>query len=246
MKKNALQKNIRHATFLGIAFCLGVFLTSFTQEKVIKKRVEVLSNPTLDYGNFTLTYDSKNRVPLWTHEHLTSKSIERKASRNQLYFSQDAQIYPLHRSSLKDYQKSGFDRGHMAPAANHQSSIEALKNTFYLTNICPQNASLNRGLWASLERSVRGYVTEEKEVDVITGPLFLPSQDGNKRYIYYQLIGENDVAVPTHFFKLIVKDRETLAYIIPNQNISDKTPIENYRTSVEVLEKVSGLQFKMK
>lgn len=246
MKRKALNKKTRQVAFFALAFCLGVFLTSFTQQKIIKKRVEVFTNPTLDYGNFSLTYDSKNKIPIWTHEHLTNSSLLKKTSRNNLYFSQDPQIYSLQRSSITDYQKSGYDRGHMASAANHQSSIESLKNTFYLTNICPQHANLNRGLWASLERSVRSYVTEEEEIDVITGPLFLPYQEGNQRYIYYPLIGDNGVAVPTHFFKLIVTRKETLAYIIPNQNLSEQASLETYKTSVEALEKVSGLQFKMK
>jgi len=67
----------------------------------------------------------------------------------------EARIYPAHRSSLKDYCRSGYDRGHMVPAADQTFSQEAMNETFYLSNICPQNAHLNRVYWSKIEKSIR-------------------------------------------------------------------------------------------
>lgn len=237
-------QKVKKTFWFVFAFASGALLASFYQNKGVDKYAEISGYPRLEYESFLVQYDSRNKVPLWTHEHLTKANLNKSVSRNQMYFSVDNSIYPYHRSSLEDYKKTGFDRGHMVPAADQQHSSQALKETFFLTNICPQNASLNRGAWAELERKTRSYVSESQEIDVITGPLYLPKIQGNKKFVQYEVIGKNNVAVPSHFFKVIVTNSETISYIIPNQNIDSKTNLEDYRVSIETVEKFSGLEIK--
>ncbi|NGX33200.1 MAG: hypothetical protein K1060chlam4_01261, partial [Candidatus Anoxychlamydiales bacterium] len=161
----------------------------------------------------------------------------------------DLEIYPLHRSSLDDYKHSGYDRGHLVPARSHSHSQEVLQETFLLSNICPQDHSLNSGLWFELEKLSRDLTSKYKHVDVISRPLFMPLEKNNKRFIKYPLIGENDIAVPSHFFKItrFKNDNgsfETISYILPNQKIEKSKALNDFISELKTIEKASGLIFK--
>lgn len=132
-----------------------------------------------------------------------------------------------------DYKKSGYDRGHLAAAGNHQSNQHHCNETFHLTNMAPQvhesiflelhlcknsplipvltthtnqvGVGFNRNIWNSLEKYTRSLLKTSPNVYVCTGPLYLPRKEADgKRYIKYEVIGPNSVSVPTHFFKIIV------------------------------------------
>lgn len=200
---------------------------------------------------YSLAYDARNRNPLWVYEHLTSETIKGETERS-LEFKEDEAIPQHLRAILADYKGSGFDRGHQAPAGDHKSSREAMDDTFYLTNMCPQCPQFNRGYWAKLEKHVRDLSKDHVNVYVVTGPLYLPSVEADgKRYVKYQVIGPNDVAVPTHFFKMIMLEdwygrREMKAYVMPNQEIAANTPLENFKTSIEKVERAAGMIFDKK
>ncbi len=197
---------------------------------------------------YSLAYDARNRNPAWVYEHLTCESIKGQTERC-LEFKEDEAI-PRHlRATLVDYKGSGFDRGHQAPAADHRSCCEAMNDTFYMTNMCPQCPQFNRGYWAKLEKHVRDLTKDCANVYVITGPLYLPfCETDGKRYVKYQVIGPNDVAVPTHFFKVIMLEnwqgmQELRAYIFPNQEIAAKTPLDQFMTTVQKVERAAGFLF---
>jgi len=204
----------------------------------------------IDRPGYSLAYDARNRNPAWVYEHLTAEGLKGSANRAHSQFKED-EIIPTHlRASLADYKGSGFDRGHMAPAADHKATIKSMNDTFYLTNMCPQCPELNRGYWAEFEKHVRNLTSDNKNVYVFTGPLYLPYTDfdNGERYVKYKVIGDNDVAVPTHFFKVITTEnllggKTTTAYILPNKKIPDNTPLEKFRTTVQRVEKAAGILF---
>lgn len=122
-----------------------------------------------------------------------------------------------------------------------------MADTFFMTNMFPQCPQLNRGYWSKLEKHVRDLTRDHQNVYVITGPLYLPYNEGDKRFIKYQVIGPNDVAVPTHFFKVIILEnwqgsKEIRAYILPNQEIAANISLENFRTTVQKVEKLAGFK----
>jgi endonuclease G, mitochondrial len=203
------------------------------------------SDPVIHRRGYTLSYDGKTRNANWVYEELTSATLQGEASRAQCDFMQDPLIPSALRSTPEDYQGSGFDRGHLCPAADARSSKEALQETFYLSNISPQHPLLNRKYWLKLEKYVREVVKASDIVYVITGPLFLPTQkkDG-KRYVRYEVIGKNDVAVPTHFFKVLQAKKggrlATEAYIVPNQPIANDTPLEQFAVTLDKVERAAG------
>ncbi len=226
-------------------FLAGLLLASFNSNQKSKQQLQIVSYPVLSYSGFSLQYDAQRKIPFYTYEYLSKESLKRNVSRSQQHFKKDPAIYHLHQSSPNDYSKAAFDKGHMVPAADQLSSKELLDKTFLLSNICPQNSALNRGLWAKLEQQVRSQVADNQNIEVVTGPLFLSHPEGNKRYVSYQVIGENEVAVPTHFFKLIYANGKALAYVIPNVQMESSASLEQYQVSLDYLEKVSGLHFQM-
>lgn len=150
---------------------------------------------------------------------------------------------------MEDYIGSGLDRGHMAPAADCRKSVQLMTESFFLSNVCPQDAGLNRGYWLAFEKHVRDLTKYYKTVQVITGPLYLPQGHPGERFVHYRCIGENDVAVPTHFFKVLLLEHESgdieeLCYIIQNKIIPIDTPLESFETTVEKVERASGIIFR--
>lgn len=116
------------------------------------------------------------------------------------------QIPKEFRASLSDYSKSGYDRGHLSPAADFASAQE-YRDSFLLTNVSPQvGRGLNSLYWREFERFVRSLVWKFDRVHVVTGPLFLPSKMPDERHTTsYQVIGDPPtIPVPTHFFKGIL------------------------------------------
>lgn len=196
---------------------------------------------------YCLAYDACHRNPCWIYEHLTAESLAGDTDRDHCDFKEDEKIPKHLRATPIDYRGQGFDRGHLAPAANHRASPAAMADTFYMTNICPQSPQLNRGYWSKLEKHVRNLTETNQAVYVVTGPLYLPQKEADgKRYVKYQVIGRNDVAVPTHFFKVITVEnwqgkRETQAYILPNTIIASNTDLQTFKTKPEKVEKLAGL-----
>jgi len=104
---------------------------------------------------------------------------------------------------------SGFDRGHMSPAADNKCSKASMQESFLLSNVVPQDNFINRGIWNDLEMFSRSLVEDFDFINVITGPIMRPIWTTNAngkavKTISYQVIGDNEVAVPTHLFKILI------------------------------------------
>ncbi|XP_053137727.1 endonuclease G, mitochondrial [Hemicordylus capensis] len=199
--------------------------------------------------SYVLCYDPRSRSALWVVEQLNADELNGPADRRGCEFLEDDSVHPYHRASNEDYRKSGFDRGHLAAAANHKRSQRAMSDTFYLSNIAPQNPDLNQHAWNNLEKYCRGLTRTNKNVYVCTGPLFLPRKEADgKMYVKYQVIGKNQVAVPTHFFKVLILEKreggiELRPYVMPNCPVDEKTPLERFLVPIESIERASGLLF---
>jgi len=203
--------------------------------------------------DYIVSYDTRNRTAHWVFEHLTKESVRRndEVDRTKSYFNEDPSIHQYFRSSNSDYKYSGFDRGHLAAAGNHRLNQELCDETFLLSNIAPQvGAGFNRDKWEHLERYVRSTTKIYKNVYVCTGPLYLPKRDpvDDKNYVKYQVIGTNNVAVPTHFFKVLVgeldnQQLEMEAYVLPNEVINDNVALATFQVPPDAVERAAGLLF---
>ncbi|XP_060106852.1 endonuclease G, mitochondrial [Heteronotia binoei] len=199
--------------------------------------------------SYVLCYDPRSRSALWVVERLSAAGLSGASERAACDFREDDSVHEYHRASNADYRGSGFDRGHLAAAANHKWSQKAMLDTFYLSNIAPQNPHLNQNAWNNLEKYCRSLTKYNKNVYVCTGPLFLPRMEGDgKMYVKYQVIGKNHVAVPTHFFKVLILEKpggelELRSYVMPNCPVDEKLPLERFLVPIESIERASGLLF---
>ncbi len=197
-------------------------------------------------STFCVAYNAQHRTPEWVLEYLTADNLKGKADRAHSAFKEDKKIPKHLRSRVLDYKKSGFNLGHMASAANHRIDQKAMDDTFQMTNICPQNPKFNGGYWAKLEKYARDLTKIYHHVTVVTGPLFLPvfEKDTGKYYVKYEVIG-NHVAVPTHFFKVMIMEdgrgnQKKEAYLLPHQPIPLETPLEHFKTTIRKIERIGG------
>ncbi|KAK2838244.1 hypothetical protein Q5P01_015456 [Channa striata] len=200
--------------------------------------------------SYVTSYDPRTRTASWVIEKLNPLSLSGTSNRKYCEFREDDSIHPFHRSNNDDYRGSGLDRGHLAAAANHKCSQKAMDETFYLSNVAPQNPHLNQNAWNNLEKMCRSLTKHYLNVYVCTGPLYLPRQeDDGKLYVRYQVIGRNHVAVPTHFFKVVILEQvdgrgvELRSYVLPNEPVDEKIPLERFLVPIETIERASGLLF---
>lgn len=207
------------------------------------------------FNDFIVSYDRRLRAPGWVIEHLTPEKLKYREGGpgRRENFKEDTTIHQYFRAQLKDFAKSGYDRGHMAAAGNHKHDQEDLDQTFILSNISPQVPEFNQGGWERLETYVRWRAKRSKNLYVVTGPLYLPMQarDGNN-YVTYRVIGKNHVSVPTHYFKVVLYETNDSrlameAFLMPNdKKIDDSVRLDEYRIPIDKLdsiERASGYIF---
>lgn len=202
-------------------------------------------------------YNRQTRNPHWVAEHFTPQSLSlNNGNRRHSVFYEDPTVPPQFRAKLADYARSGYDRGHQVPAADAKWSQEAMDSTFVLSNMCPQvGEGFNRDYWAHFEEFCRELVKRYPSVRVVTGPLYLPRQDpvSGKWKVSYEVIGNPpNVAVPTHFYKVIYGEeafdspigRVALgAFVLPNAEIPNGKSLQDFEVPVEAVERASGLTF---
>ena len=148
----------------------------------------------LCYEAFAVLHSGETKTPVYVAQRLNRKSIEDADERRADKFFADARLPAAERAELEDYKRSGFSRGHMAPAGDMPTPT-AMAQSFSLANMVPQNAQQNGGSWAKIEQDTRRYVLRSKgDVYVITGPVFESNAP---------TIGEGRVRVPRFLFKLV-------------------------------------------
>ena len=138
--------------------------------------------------------------------------------------------------SYNSYARSGYDRGHMCPSADCKWSERAQQESFLMTNICPQAPNLNSGDWSELEQTCRSWARKWGEIHIVCGPI--NSQEKGRR------IGPNKVLVPKGFFKVVLyngSSPKAIGFIYPNDD-TDK-PLKAYATSVDEVERITGINF---
>lgn len=201
------------------------------------------------YEDFVLSYDRRTKNAHWVCEHLTPERLvyNKDVDRKLCQFSEDSTMHPFFRVTNQDFKGSGYDRGHLAAAGNHRKSQNAVNQTFWLTNMSPQvGVGFNRHKWNDLEKYARNVAKGSINTYIVTGPLFLPHQGEDRNlYVKYKVIGSNHVAVPTHFFKIILNEvkpgeYELESYILPNEVIPDSKPLTDFRVPKEAIEKSAG------
>ncbi len=189
----------------------------------------------ITHTGYTLSYNEEYELPSYVAYELTKAEVLGGGDREDA-FREDPDVR-TGSAELSDYRGSGFDRGHMAPAADFKWSAEAMSDTFFLSNMAPQDPSFNRGIWADLEAVVRTMAYENESIYIVTGPVLT---DGP-----YETIGDNEVAVPKRFYKVVLDytdpDIKAIGFVLPNEG-SDKA-LQSFAMSVDDVEEITGLDF---
>ena len=196
--------------------------------------IPVKSDLLLQKTGFTLGYSFKYRQSIWVAYTLTAENLQAKQVRRRDEFRADPEVknHPVH---PKDYTRSGFDKGHLAPAADMTYSFGSMSDSFFMTNISPQIPGCNRGIWKRLEKQVWRWAIKEEKLYIITGPIF-PQKT---------LVMKN-TAIPIWeaFYKLILDltpPMKMIGFIVPNQ--TSKRRVYSFAVSVDKVEQATRYDF---
>ena len=207
------------------ASCAEQFVQG-TAPKLLNTKLENKTQR-LCFTEFAVLHSGVTHTPLWAAEHLTAKKVQKDIERKDNFHAEPA-LSEADRSELADYSNSGYDRGHLAPAAD-MSTARAMTESFSLANMTPQNPTNNRGLWSDIESRTRDLTKQRGELYVVSGVIFAGS--AIKRV-------NNRVFVPANYFKAIfdAKTGESGAYLVTNNDSPD------YKTvSITELSKIAGI-----
>ena len=184
---------------------------------------------------YTVSYNHNWLVPNWVAYELTDFETSGAQSRKN-HFKPDPLVHgdPV---VSGDYANSGYDRGHMAPAADMKWSEQAMKESFYMTNMCPQLHNLNAGDWKDLEELARDWARHYGKIYIACGPIVETN---------HITIGKNhNIAVPSAFYKVFLRQTKngwtSIGFIMPNK--AGNKPLMTYMVSVDEVEQVSGIDF---
>ena len=188
----------------------------------------------IEHKGYTVSYNTKWLIPNWVAYELTDEEVVGQVGRADK-FVPDPDVTGRC-STTDDYKGSGFDRGHMAPAGDMKWDAKAMEESFYTTNICPQNHNLNAGDWKELEEQVRDWAIKNEKVYVVCGPIMKQK---------YETIGQNNVAVPDSFYKVVLMYKDgswrALGFVFANK--AGNKPLDTYAKSIDEVEKITGFDF---
>jgi endonuclease G len=194
--------------------CRDLFFAS-TPPKLTNPKLEA-QTASLCFSQYAVLHSGVSRTPVWVAEHLAARAVtvaKRLSRPESTAFHAEPQLGANERAELEDYERSGYDRGHMAPNGD-MSSSRAQDESFSLANIVPQHPCNNRSLWAGIETAVRELAYDSGDVYVVTGPAFIGGKlkSLNRR-----------VLVPTHIFKAVYVPalKQAGAYWAPNDRSGD-------------------------
>lgn len=226
-------------TFILFWLALLLPIVSFAQNATVSDSAFYLprihpNDQIVAHTGFTLCYDEKYEQASWVAYQLTREETYKIAGRTNRFYSDP--LVTTGSASDVDYKGSGFDRGHLAPAADMGWSTTTMAESFYYSNMSPQAPSFNRGIWKKLEELVRSWAINYHQIEVVTGPILEPD---------LAVIGPNQVAVPRFYYKVILDNnqlhRQAIGFILPNQE--SQQPLLNFAVSVDSVENRTGIDF---
>ena len=228
---HSTQKNIQDiqpSTSQDLEDCLSV-------QYELPQIIDNYTQQIIEHLGYTVSYNHDWNLPNWVAYELTNDELYGDIKRTN-NFAPDPLVYgdPV---VTYDYTHSGYDRGHMAPAADMKWSEQAMRESFYMTNICPQNQNLNRGDWNDLEELARDWARKFGNIYIACGPI-----------VYNEdiTIGNNHrIVVPSAFYKVFLrKDKSSwtsIGFIFANE--SGNKPLMTYMVSVDEVERITGIDF---
>ncbi len=218
-----------------VLLCFNVFTFSQTTTKRIQYELPAVheGDEIVEHSAYTLSYKENYEQAEWVAYMLTAEMTNGNIRRTNR-FVVDPDV-PTGSASPRDYSGSGYDKGHLAPAADMSWSEKAMNECFYMSNMSPQEPGFNRGIWKRLEEAVRRFAQENDTIYVTTGPILKPM---------LPTIG-NNVAVPKYFYKVIVVYKQKLkmgiGFVLANESSNEN--LEHFAVSIDSVETLTGINF---
>ncbi|WP_369048474.1 DNA/RNA non-specific endonuclease [Tenacibaculum sp. UWU-22] len=184
---------------------------------------------------YVLSYSEAHEQAEWVAYSLDKSDIV-YANRDRPFFNEDPKV-KTHSADWRSYRNSGYDRGHLCPAGDRRASKKLYDETFYTSNISPQNHNFNSGIWNRLEQKTRYWAKKYGHLYVVTGGVLednLPT------------IGVADkVSVPKQFYKILLDytkpEIKAIAFLIPNKD--SNLPLYKFVVSIDSIEQKTGIDF---
>ncbi|WP_294617102.1 DNA/RNA non-specific endonuclease [uncultured Bacteroides sp.] len=199
--------------------------------------LENVPEQVLHRKGYTVSYNREHKIPNWVAWELTPEKLVERESRTDKFLP-DPDLPESQAVTTDDYKRCGMDRGHMCPAGDNRWHWKAMQESFYMTNICPQNHNLNRGDWKELEEACRLWARREGKIYIVCGPVLYRQK--------HRTIGrKHKVTVPEAFFKVILCTSSTppkaIGFIY--KNTAGNHPLDAYVNSVDEVERITGIDF---
>lgn len=180
---------------------------------------------------FTVGFSKKYRHPYWVAYKLNCSETKGEIPRSN-YFRED-QILGKYSPSTDDYYASGYDKGHLIPAADNKADSLSMHDSFLMSNVSPQIPEFNRGIWKKLEEQVRDWACDYDSIYVITGAL-----------LHNELtrLGKSKVAIPDHYFKSLLvfdgKKQSTISFYL--YQYTKESELQKFILTTDSLESILG------
>lgn len=236
-----MKNKISAVRFVLLFFTLISFFKSGLSQNINLENIEIptiteeRSDRVITHKAYTVSYNYDWKIPNWVAYELTDFEVEGEVPRYDR-FKPDPMVPKDVTATTDDYKYSGYDRGHMAPAADMKWDEQVMKESFYLSNICPQNPNLNGGVWKDLEEQVRDLASQKGKIFVVCGPVVNDTTN---------TIGMNKVVVPQAFFKVLLQEENdeihTIGFVY--ENVSGRKPMSTYAMTVDEVEELTKIDF---
>jgi len=189
----------------------------------------------VQHQHYSLSYVEEHEQAEWVAYELTEAEVRSNIADRTDDFREDP-LVSTGSASLTDYRRSGYDRGHLAPAGDMGFSEVAMSESFYLSNMSPQDRAFNRGVWKDLEEDVRTWAVASGSLYVVTGPIF--GSDPKR-------IGENGVSVPDYYYKVLLDyqkpEIKAIGFLLPNESTSESP--QAFVETIDNVEAYTGIDF---
>lgn len=208
---------------------------NFEEWALPEPTLDAYSEQIISRKGYTVSYNSDFCNPNWVAYVLERNEVNAPKTKRSDKFIKDPSVN-FSQGGNEDYRRSGYDRGHLAPAADMSWSPKTMSESFYFSNMSPQKPAFNRGVWKELEELVRKWADKESLLLVATGPVL---KKDLKR------IGPNRVAVPEYFYKVIIDpvgpEKKGIGFVISNE-ASKKKP-RSFAVTIDSVERLTGINF---
>ncbi|MFM9987363.1 DNA/RNA non-specific endonuclease [Flavobacterium sp.] len=188
----------------------------------------------VEHEFYTLSYSERHEQAEWVAYELKKNQLSH-SNLERPYFIDDPQV-ETGSASWKNYKHSGYDKGHLCPAADRRFSRKAFYETFYTSNISPQLNDFNAGIWNNLEQKTRYWAAKYDGVYVVTGGVLTNNLN---------TIGKENVSVPRFFYKILLDNSrgeyKVIAFLLPHE--PSEKPLNTFVVPIDKIEKMTGINF---